>query len=231
MRIGGQVRRIAPTLALVLGASIGLLVASVLAARWAGVPIEWLMRDPLATLEADPLVGAMSNLGIVVWSAAAGACLLAALALRRRGDDRESASFFLWSGVLTVVLVLDDLYQFHEQIGPVSLHLAQRGIYLVYLAAVVTYLFRFRRRILATDWLILVLAGIAFAVSIGVDLLPETLRDGVLAPVEDLVEDGAKFVGIVLWSTYFTREAAAALGRGAASAPQPRSAPDAPRVR
>jgi len=221
MEIGRQARRIAPILALTLAGSVGLFAACIAGARWAGVPVDWLLRDPLAVVEAHPLTGFVSNLGIVLWSAASGICLLTAAVLRRRGDDPESASFFLWSGVMTAVLALDDLYQFHEVIGPSSLHLAQRGIYLIYLAGVAAYLFRFRRRILATDWLLLVLAGAMFAVSLGADLLPEALREGPIEPVTDLVEDGAKFVGIVLWLAFFAREAALSLAAPSPAPPRP----------
>ena len=56
---------------------------------------------------------------------------------------------------------------------------------------------RVARRILATDWLPLALSLLAMAVSMGMD---EFVAFG---ETSNLVEDGAKFTGIVLWLAYF----------------------------
>lgn len=204
---------------------IGLLAIAVAMAAILDESVEMFTRDPLAELDAYPLTGFVSNLGIVLWSAAVGTTFLAALALRRRGGSGEAVRFFLASGALTTVLLLDDLFQFHELIGPTWLHLPQRGIYVVYVLVTAAYLWRFRRFLLGADYLLLVLAGTFFALSITIDLLPLVVPVGELGPLEDVVEDGSKLIGIAFWLGFFVRTALTALEGGAGLPPPARPAP------
>jgi hypothetical protein len=61
-----------PALAIVYGLTLGVLALAVLASVRTGVPIAFFVRDPSVTLGGDPLTGALSNLGALVWCVAAG---------------------------------------------------------------------------------------------------------------------------------------------------------------
>lgn len=201
-----QVRRLWITFAVVLLAGGAALAMVIVGASAVGLDTSDLLRDPLAVLEANPLTGFLSNLGIVLWSASAGACFLAALVLRS-----DESRFFLWSGVLTTVLAVDDLYQLHEAVIPYVLGIDQRLVVLGYVALVALYVWRFRKILLETEYTLLVAAGIGFGVSIGTDLLPVEIWRSSLGPLVRLAEDGGKFFGILFWLAYFLRSGAACL--------------------
>ena len=213
-----QAWRIRLVVAGVLVPAIGLLALVAVMSSIMDVPIERFTHDPLAELDAHPLTGFISNLGIVLWSAAVGTTFLAALTLRQSSGSGEATRFFFWSGVLTAALLFDDLFQFHELIGPTWLHLPERGIYLAYFALMAVYLWRFRRILLGTDYLLLGLAGAFFAASIGFDLLTFVVPEGQLGPLEDLFEDGTKLIGIALWLMFFARTALTSITAGATRA-------------
>jgi hypothetical protein len=220
--VSSQAWRLRRTIALILAPALGVLVLVVAAAGFADVELVRVLRDPLALVEANPLTGFLSNLGIVMWSAASGACFVATFVLRRERASREAIRFFFWSGAFTILLALDDLYQLHEAVIPALLGRGQSAILAGYLMLAIAYAWRFRGILIATEYVLLVLAGSFFALSYAVDvlhlagfILPESVLPDDESPlyeaIEHLVEDGAKFVGISFWLAYFLRTAADAL--------------------
>lgn len=201
----GQARRLLPIVATVVLASGALLALAAAVSIVKGVSVALILDDPLAVYDANPLTGAISNLGVTLWSATAGLSFLTASVLRDRGAGRESVAFFFWSGIVTVALLLDDLFEVHDVIGPRWFHLPQPGFYVAYVVITAAYLWRFRQFLLRSDYLLLVLVGVLFGLSIVLDL-----EDDVL-PMQELFEDGAKFVGIALWLVYFGSTAFASL--------------------
>jgi hypothetical protein len=79
-----------------------------------GVKASQLTRDAAAVAKQPPHVGVISTVGVVLWAAAAGACLLAARALSARADDPERAEFLLATGAMLAALGIDDGLQVHE---------------------------------------------------------------------------------------------------------------------
>jgi hypothetical protein len=115
-------------------------------------------------------------------------------------------SFLGWSGLLTTVLLLDDLFLFHESLAPDYLGLRQRLVLLSYGIATAWYLARFRRIVLGPDVRVLLAALVFFTMSVFVDALQERWP----SPWRILFEDGFKLLGIASWSAYLTRTGARA---------------------
>lgn len=155
-------------------------------------------RDPAATFGVDNLA-VLSNLGIILWATAAGIALGGAWVLRESRLDRDASSFLLVSGLISLFLTLDDGLMFHDHVFLNYLSIPQPVIYGSYCLGIVAWLARFRSTILGTDWLLLGFSLAAMAVSMGMD--------SVLPLTEDynLVEDGFKFAGILLWLVYFAK--------------------------
>lgn len=155
-------------------------------------------RDPAATFGVDNLA-VLSNLGIILWATAAGIALGGAWVLRESRLDRDASSFLLVSGLISLFLTLDDGLMFHDHVFLNYLSISQPVIYGSYCLGIVAWLVRFRSTILGTDWLLLAFSLAAMAVSMGMD--------SVLPLTEDynLVEDGFKFAGILLWLVYFAK--------------------------
>ena len=159
--------------------------------------------DATAYLGAHPFTGLLSNLGILLWCASASICLFAALASARSGR-RDLAGFLLASSLLTLFLLFDDLFLFHEDLARRYLGIGQMTVIGALGLWVLGYLAAYRRVILATDYAALVAALALLSMSVLVDLgqgvLQARLGDWVY-----LAEDGPKWLGIASWCSYFVQ--------------------------
>jgi hypothetical protein len=170
-----------------------------------GIPLRWFFIDPVAEFNAPMYIGLVSNFGVLLWCAAASVCLFGGwLALIRTGH-RESALFLICAGLVSSLLMLDDLYLLHEEVLPDHLFIPQKLVFAGYGCLILTFLFRFRQIILTTDFMLLFIAFGFFAISVFVDLFvtPEEFFIFGSLPGRDLIEDGFKFLGIVTWALYF----------------------------
>lgn len=77
-----------------------------------------LTRDPMAVVRAHPLTGVLSNLGAILWSAGAALPLFTWLALRTLGAAGRFQGVLLGGGLLTGLLLADDLFMLHEGLYP-----------------------------------------------------------------------------------------------------------------
>lgn len=180
------------------------LLALTLASQLAGISISYFTRDPSAIMGAPFYIGLLSNLGILLWCSSAVICLFSFIIFRGIVKHTEQTSFFLFSGVLTTVLLFDDLFLIHESVFPQYLNIPEKLFYVSYVIALIAYLVRFRKTILKTEFLLLLLALNFFGLSIIIDLLQQTFHP--LKPsLADLIEDFSKFLGILSWCIYFVR--------------------------
>ena len=204
-RILAQLKTLRATLLLIYVPGLAVLATVKLISLKKQIPLRMFLSDPAVIMQAPLWVGIVSNLGILFWSATAAVCLLAAARLRKQPGERESYAFFLFAGVLTTVLDLDDLLQFHEWIAPKRLHIPELVIYAAYAAVTLYFLIRFRNVIFKTEFLLLLFALAAFSMHNGIDTWFREIR------AERLLKEGNKFLGILTWFAYFCRAAYQAL--------------------
>jgi hypothetical protein len=199
-------------LALPALALVAVLVGALLAAR-AGVPFSALSRDPVTELHGPFYVGWLSNVGAMLWCVAAVVCLFGWAVARRVSLTRlPSPLFLIASGLLSALLMADDLLLLHDGLFPHVLHVGERKTLAAYALLVAAYLLRFRRDILATRWLPLAAAFGFFALSLAFDA-------GLLNVGQHrrhIFEDGSKLIGIAWWCGYFVRTSLEAATAGAA---------------
>lgn len=176
------------------------------------IPLRRLMLDPTEVMQVPFYTGIMANLGILLWAAAASICMFIAIFLAQL-VGKAWRDFFLVSGLLTLLLLLDDLLRLHDEILPVYLGIKGDFLGIVYVLLIVLYLLRFRTLILQYPYTFLVLALGLFGVSVAIDVAPTGLKD--LFPVADVifVEDGAKLLGIANWIAYFAHLSASILSQ------------------
>lgn len=196
-----QARRLWPLLAALYLPVLGLLIAMQVVATRDDVSLSRYTRDPLAHFDnASPFLGSLSNLGVLLWCAAAAICLFSALLLARARRQGGAGRFLLAFGLLTAWLAVDDLFLMHERLIPGLTGLPQNAIYGGYVAGVALLLIVFGRQVLRSDFLLLLLALGFFAVSVLADMWLD--RDFVW---HHLIEDGSKLLGIVGWLGYLGR--------------------------
>jgi hypothetical protein len=198
-------------------------VLAMAAALWAGLAPTEMLRDPIMVAGGDQsefYLGLFSNLGVVLWTAAAAICLFAASELSG-APNREARQFLLYAGLFTLLLMLDDLFMLHE-------NYAEDIVYIFYGVGLLYYVVRFFRLILRLDVVLFALTIPLFGNAVLLDLAPWRLLPGegievpeaiASSPLERdavrhfgrelryLLEDGGKFVGICCWAAFHIRAA------------------------
>lgn len=153
------------------------------------------IRDLAQTCGYPIGVGMVSNIGILLWAAAASICLFVAFAEKL---NKESSKLLLLGGIFSGLLCLDDFFLLHDRyIGPDFL-------YLTYLAISVFLLVRFRRLLKKIGPLRLAISILFLALSV--------LFDGIIQQVFNqqyeliqLIEEGFKFLGIACWLNFWCK--------------------------
>jgi len=175
-----------------------------------GASLAFFLRDVVATGKLPFFAGFVSQLGGILWSAALAICLFGWIMMQRRpGEFTSSKRFLLQGSLLTGLLLLDDIFLFHEEVAPEYLHISEPIVFAVYMVVGIVFVFSNWKEILSSEYIILMIAFGMFATSIFLDALPLDsfhLRY-FWEQLELFLEDGFKFAGIATWLTYFARYA------------------------
>ena len=153
------------------------------------------LRDPAAHFKFSPFAGLVSNSGILTTIATAAVCLFAA------AHGKTETTLLRAIGLFSLVLGLDDLLMLHEDTLPNRLGLPETLAYVCYVLAALYIAIRFRLPLRRAPLSGLILAMGLLAASFAVDALTA------FGNVQTVVEDGLKFVGLVVWSAYWINRA------------------------
>ncbi len=196
----GDWRRNRYIVCLAIYASAGVVILLLFfGARSVGIDFYTLTKDPLAGLDLPGYTGVLSNLGIVAWCFTSAIQFFASWTTRRLNPASQTAPFLFWSGLVTLFLMLDDLLMLHEQASDVFETLIFAG----YAALVVLVFGRFWRVISRTNYFILGIAFVSFAVSALLDSVVLILS--IEVPYRTFLEDAFKLIGLVGWVFYFIK--------------------------
>lgn len=164
------------------------------------VPVEMLTRDPAAIVISPFYYGAISNLGVQLWTATGVVCGLSATLLYFIQGNRESMHFLVAFGCLSILLGLDDLFMLHELVLPNNVGIHESVVITSYAVTFLLCLFRFHRSILKVQPHFFLLSVALLTFSVAFDVLPT----GWLSNNNIYwIEDGSKFLGILVWFLYF----------------------------
>lgn len=167
----------------------------ILLQMWKGIPVSDLTRDITSIAKVPPYIGFFSQIGIVFWMSTATLCLFSASTASNISKKIKNSLYF--SGMFTLLLGFDDMFQFHEQIVPYLFEVSEKVVFAIYAILVVSFLLKFYPTLLNTDYILLLLAFFFLGLSVFMDVIP--IRG--LNPA--LYENGAKMIGIVSWFFYF----------------------------
>jgi hypothetical protein len=156
-----------------------------------------LTGDPLVIAKGKFYYGAVSSLGSMGWMATCTICLTTYFLLSDSGD-KKTRSFFLFSGLFTLFLLVDDLFMLHDDFFPNYLGVSQNIILALYPILTVFLLINYRSRIAGSSYNRLFIA-LGF---LGLSVVIDTIFPG-LNRLDFALEDGFKFLGIVGWAIYF----------------------------
>jgi hypothetical protein len=175
-------------------------------AIYKNIPLENLTQDTVTVLNGAPYIGLLSNLGILVWCAAAAICFFTAYILREY--TVEDAKFFVSAGLLTTFVMLDDLFLFHDYVYVSWLPHSHMLIIAAYGLGVILLVARFRKIVRESFYALFVTALLCFAIA----AVPDLQNKAFLLPntfPSTLVEDGFTLLAILFWLVYFAHTAAA----------------------
>ncbi len=196
---GKQFGYVIPILLIIYLITFLSLLAGILASTVKGVSLDTLTIDPTAVLNGSFYIGAFSNIGVMLWSGSIALCFFAAYRLSLIPSMRFQYFFMIGSGLVSLMLGIDDLFLVHEYVFPHYFAIPKNAVFLTYANLIFIYLLYFRKAILNTDYIILCLAfcfmGLA-AVS-KIFQLP--------IPKDSFLEDSLKLFGIVSWFAYYFR--------------------------
>ena len=227
--------QLSPVIAGVLAVS-GLVVTVVAAAGLLAGEGEALFLDVYET-SGSRLASIGSNLGVLLWAAAASVSLFGAWLSRQDEALSRWSQFLAVSGLLTLLVLADDYLALHEIVSDTASSLTgivgstplRNGSELLAFGllglAFAAYVIAFRGLLVRTEIGLLVVAGVLLACSLAIDMLPRSwpLAIGLPEWTVDLAEDVTKFLGIAMYAAYFIRTTALVLtGRASAVAPPAR---------
>jgi hypothetical protein len=166
----------------------------------------WLIYvDPLLAAEmteacCDRSLGMASNIGVLYWAVGAASCGLAAAVLWDRAAPQPKARMLAQAALLTGLLGIDDLIMLHDSVFP-RLGVPEMVTFGVYGLLGLAYLVLNLRLILQEEpWLFL--AAVAFLLlSLGVDATDNKAQ----LLWKQLLEEGAKLMGIAGWCVWHAR--------------------------
>lgn len=171
-----------------------------------------LVADPGEITKQPSHLGFLSQIGNLLWCATTAICLFSAYIVRAERIDRSKRLFLflLFSGLFSGQLLLDDLFRLHEKAGkvlfgseaPISTaaqNFAELLVFVIYGLFTVAFLVSFKKVILRSNYLFLLLAICFFGLSILVDMTPDTMQG------HHILEESSKLLGIFSWFIYFVR--------------------------
>lgn len=179
---------------------LAILAAATVLSIYIQVPIGDFTRDPSAIVELHSYEGIVSNLGALVWCAAATLCLFCAALLLSKDLASPLGAFLLLAGATTGLLMVDDFFLLHEKLD--ALGLSEHLVALVYGGLVLIMFWRYLEQMKQGNLVILLSALCLLAASAGVDMIEHPLEQWI-GQWRVLFEDGFKFLGLVGWFGYF----------------------------
>lgn len=163
------------------------------------IPFASFTADPAATFGFSPIYGYISNLGILMWSLCVSVCFFSAAVLNIRKDQRGNVAFLTCFGILTSILMFDDLFMFHESVAPWYFNVPEKVVLAFYGIYATGCFYHFRKIIFTRESGLFALSVAALGMSVVIDQFSSRYY----IPGEYLFEDGLKFVGIASWLSYF----------------------------
>lgn len=195
-------RDLQAVLAWLIGPLAVVFCAAILLVHHNGKSVWKLVADPTAALNANPLLGFFSNLGILGWCAGAAVALFAAWVLARSRAPRAVVQFHGFAGAFTALLLVDDFFLIHDELAQRYLHLPQNAVYAAYAILFIAFLAKYRRELLGRNPVLFVLAVSLLGFMAGIDAVSSGYPH-----IIGLAMCGSKLLGIFCWSGWLVANA------------------------
>lgn len=199
-------------LRIILGVPGGMMLMLIVIQLATDLRVSEMLRDPAGLQTEGFWVGILSHAGVVLWLVTAMVTLAGAATLRRRTGPASVRRFLAMGGTITLVFALDDYFLLHEHVVPALTGIPEVVVLAAYALATIAYILSFRNVIARMDARLFLIAIALLGTSLMLDVIEliaasvssATPATGVV-DVFILVEDGAKFAGILGWNVFYVR--------------------------
>ncbi|HKR05895.1 MAG TPA: hypothetical protein VJY62_14765 [Bacteroidia bacterium] len=199
MTLREQLKNITPLLIIILAATLVVLSIVILAGLQYNIQLNHFTKDPVQIMNAPFYTGLFSNVGILLWCGSVVICFFVRPFIPKNEENKPARIFLFFSGLVTMLLMTDDLFLLHEEVFPKYLGIPEKGVFVIYSNILLLYALLFRETIFKTDFIILGLAFLLIGGSTFVKRIPMPI------PEDTFLEDAVKLFGIICWFTYFLR--------------------------
>ncbi len=166
-----------------------------------GISAKFVLRDLAQSCDAPLGQGFLSSVGYLLWMAAAAIALFGA-ATRQIQGSIVNRQFAFCGGGFSLWLCLDDMFLVHDR------YLGEAFLYVTYAVFTGLLLFRFRAPLQRFGGEIFLLAVVLLGASVLTDALQGLWPDSY--QTVQIVEEGAKFLGIAAWLSFWCHYVSAA---------------------
>lgn len=199
MNIQNQLKNAAPILVMVYAFTTAVLSIVILLGIEHNIELDHFTQDPASIMNTPFYLGFFSYIGILFWCGSAMLCFYSNQLLAGKKNNDRIRSFMLYSGLISTLLMFDDLFLMHEIVLPDYFMLPRGIVYVIYVNIVILYFVLFRSELAQSEYIVLLIATALIAISQFVDELPMPI------PEDSFLEDAVKLFGIVTWFTYYAR--------------------------
>jgi hypothetical protein len=167
-----------------------------------GFHFDLLSRDPIQLLDGKPYYGIISSIGIILWCATSAILFFSSKVSSLKKEHKQQTLFLFFGGLLSLLMLIDDLFLMHDVVFPEYLNIGEEVFYFIYGLSVVGIFYFYRKIILNSDYILLILSFMLLGASAMSDL---AFAAGLKLTHPFVVEDSLKFSGIISWFAYFMR--------------------------
>ena len=202
---GSQFRNAGPVLVMLYAFTTAILTIVIFLGIEHGIELDHFTQDPSTIMNAPFYLGFFSYIGILFWAGTATLCFFSRSLLGDSENNESVRKFLLASGLLTLLMMSDDLFLLHEDVFPNYFGIQEGIVYIIYMNAIIYYIYAFRNQLLNSEYLVLGTAFGLIGISQFVDMLPMPI------PEDSFLEDAIKLFGVMSWFIYYTRYCANAV--------------------
>lgn len=158
-----------------------------------GIEPHLVTRDLIQTCKLPIAYGMLSNLGILLWAAAAGITFFASQSALIQ--NKSIKNYLTIGSIFTSILCIDDLFLLHD------FFIEEKALYLIYALMAFYLLLSSRQQDLRAHSYSFFIA----AMLLGLSIICDKLQGRIAISYSDLqvFEEGFKFIGIACWLYYW----------------------------
>ncbi len=182
-----------------------LLLNLMLLAAWGisaiySLPLGSLLEDPPSIFGYNQFIGFTTYMGVIVLSAGMGAAILLSL-FRPQTNKKKASQVVIGLALITLFLIIDDLFLLHERVFTGLLQVGERRIFLIYMSLFAVFLYIFRKELVDNSFIFFLVSIMLFALSLAADLLSDKISlPAAMADTVEILEEGSKLGGYLFWS-------------------------------